>query len=271
MRTRLALRSAIFELAATKRAEDITVSELTSAAGVSRGAFYSHATSPAELLAKSLIHEIKPSFSAIGSLLSESHHNYMLRWRSIYVQLFEHVRQHSGIYQHIFLSKPESIVLGHLSAYLREAVGSYVHEFVGFSDELVSDLWISMAIEQQVHNTIAMLTSWIELGMEASPETAVNTFMSLAPPWQFAKFGDDGRIRLRRTHALSEMLENRAVLVANSALTRTAAAPLPAAAPIPAAAPQQPQRTRQAKRAAASQGSPRPDLTDQTEQKEEAP
>lgn len=231
VRAQLALRTAIFTLASTKRAEDITVSELSTAAGVSRGTFYSHAASPAELLAKSLIHEMKPSFSAIGSLLSKTQRDYMLRWRAIYVQLFQHVQQHAAIYQHIFLDKPESVVLGYISAYFREAVGEYVHEFARYNGETarelnktVTTLWVTMAIEQQVHNTIAMLTAWIETGMATTPETAVNTFMTLAPPWQFAKFGDDGKIHLRRTHALNTMLEAHATDIASDAVARSSRA-----------------------------------------------
>ncbi|QJC22189.1 TetR/AcrR family transcriptional regulator [Arcanobacterium buesumense] len=206
LRSRILLREAILNLTTHKRPDDITIAELTKAAGVSRGTFYAHATTPAELLATILIAEISPNFSRISTLIHDESNQYLLRWRDIYIDLLKHVRTHNAIYRQVFLEKPESATLGYLTTYFRQAISSYVLGFVTHNEEPLTPLWITMATEQQVHNTVVIISSWLETDMTTSPELAMNTFMSLIPPWQLAKLSDDGRIYLRRTRALHDML-----------------------------------------------------------------
>mgnify|MGYP000965533580 CR=1 FL=1 len=60
LRVRASLVSALFELAAEVPADEISVSQLASAAGVSRTTFYSHSSSPAQLLADTLVDRLAP-------------------------------------------------------------------------------------------------------------------------------------------------------------------------------------------------------------------
>ncbi|WP_216378324.1 TetR/AcrR family transcriptional regulator [Arcanobacterium phocae] len=210
IRSRGLLRDALLSLALDFRPEDIKIADLTRAAGVSRGTFYAHASTPSELLADFLIEELSDNFSRISTLVHDETNQYLLRWRDIYIKLLHHVQSHAPIYRHIFLDKPESLALGYLTAYFRKEITNYVRGFVRYNDEPLSELWITMATEQQVHNTIVIITSWLETNMESSPELAMNTFMSLVPPWQLAKLSSDGRISLRRTRALHAMLNTRA-------------------------------------------------------------
>ncbi|QRV01714.1 TetR/AcrR family transcriptional regulator [Arcanobacterium phocisimile] len=202
------LRNAILELSKHHRPDDISIAELTKVAGISRGTFYSHASTPAELLANVLIEELSPRFSRISSLVHDSTNTYLLRWRDIYIDLLIHVHNHRSIYKHIFIDKPESIALGYLTTYFRTVIQEYVLGFAAHNEEPPTPLWLTMATEQQVHNTIVIITSWLETDMQTSPERAMNTFMSLVPPWQLAKLSEDGRIYLRRTRTLHSMLSS---------------------------------------------------------------
>ncbi|MCI1964054.1 MAG: TetR/AcrR family transcriptional regulator [Ancrocorticia sp.] len=202
-----ALSRAILELAAHKPAEAISVSELTNKAGIARATFYKHADSPAQFLADYLIDQIRPRFALLTTIFENSGADYLLRWRSVYIALLEHVAENAQVYSHVFTPSGQSVVLARLSAYFEEALGAYVREFVAHVDEPdVSELWIAMAISQQVHNIIAVVSAWLRTGMKDSPEVVINTYMSLAPPWQLAKFTASGHTSLRRTRALAELL-----------------------------------------------------------------
>ena len=67
LRSRSKLFAAILELAADVRAEDLSVTEVASAAGVHRSTFYEHAESPAALLREALEAELDEA--AVGDIL----------------------------------------------------------------------------------------------------------------------------------------------------------------------------------------------------------
>lgn len=63
-----------------------------------------------------------------------------------------------------------------------------------------------MAISQQVYNLVAVVVAWLRTGMEESPESVVNTYLTLAPPWQLARFEDGGTLSLKRSRAVSDIV-----------------------------------------------------------------
>ncbi len=208
-RVRDQLVRAVTELAAEKPAEQITVSELTAKAGVARTTFYKHAESPAQLLASHLIRQIRPKIEPLATLLDDAGADYLLRWREIMIELLEYARANEQIYSRIFSVDGQSVVLAMLSAYFEQVFGEYVESFVQHVDGgMPSQLWVTMAISQQVHNLIAIIGSWLRTGMEESPEAVVSTYMSLAPPWQLAKFSPSGRTSLRRNRVVAALLES---------------------------------------------------------------
>jgi AcrR family transcriptional regulator len=82
-RVRERLIRVILDMAGSRPPESISVSELTTAAGVSRAVFYAHATSPAPLLADALIAEIEPSLQASLDQLALPNADYVALWRQI--------------------------------------------------------------------------------------------------------------------------------------------------------------------------------------------
>ncbi|MFT0848313.1 TetR/AcrR family transcriptional regulator C-terminal domain-containing protein [Actinomycetaceae bacterium L2_0104] len=208
-RVREQLIRAVTELATVKPAEEITVSELTVKAEVARTTFYKHADSPARLLADHLIRQIRPKIEPLATLLDEAREDYLLRWREIMIELLEHARENERVYSHVFTADGQSVVLAMLSAYFEKVFSEYVESFVQHVDGGVpSELWVTMAISQQVHNLIVIIGSWLRTGMEESPEVVVSTYMSLAPPWQLAKFSPSGRTSLRRNRVVASLLES---------------------------------------------------------------
>lgn len=212
-RIRTKLTNALLELAAHKPAEQITVSELTSAAHVSRTTFYKHAESPAAFLAEYLISQLNSEMAPLANLLDDTGPGYLMRWRQVHLDLLNHVRQNEGVYTHVFTADGQSVVLAMLSAFFQKIFSSYVYAFRTHIDgPQPSELWTEMAISQQVHNTIAMISSWLRTGMQDSPEEVVAAYISLVPPWQLARFSESGRTSLRRARgpeALLEQLEDQ--------------------------------------------------------------
>ncbi len=196
-RVRGRLVEAIFELAGSRPAETVGVSELTSAAGVSRAAFYGHAASPAALLSDALIAELRPSLDVLAEQMSHPGVDYIGLWRQIYLTLLDHVRTHRAVYE--VITARESAVSSALTTYFEEAATMYVMDIVDqIEGPPMTALWVVMAINQQAHNMLAVIRSWILTGLADPPETVVDTYLTLAPPWQLARPDDRGRISLHR-------------------------------------------------------------------------
>jgi AcrR family transcriptional regulator len=195
------LVDALLELAGSRPAESISVAELTAAADVSRASFYGHSSSPARLLADTLIAELRPSLDTLAEQMGRQDADYVELWRSIYVALLRHVRAHRAVYE--VLTEHESSVSSALTSYFEEAASRYVHAVTArLAGPPVSELWTVMAVSQQAHNMIAVIRAWILTGLRDRPEDVVEVYLTLAPPWQLARPDADGTISLRRTRAL---------------------------------------------------------------------
>lgn len=206
-RVRQQLVEALLTLASQRPAESISVSELAAEAGVSRATFYGHATSPASLLAEILIEELRPGFEAVALRMQEPGADYIGLWREIYLNLLEHVAEHQGVYQ--VLTSRESAVSSALTSFFERTASVYVNtielQLEGARD---ADLWRAMAITQQAHNMISVTRAWIQTGMTASPNAVVDTYLTLAPPWQLARADAEGHISLRRSRSLGRVQQS---------------------------------------------------------------
>ncbi|MGC3954763.1 MAG: TetR/AcrR family transcriptional regulator [Propionicimonas sp.] len=197
LRVRASLTAAILELATAVPPEEIPVSQLTAAAGVSRTTFYSHASSPAQLLAEALVAELRPGLDVLAERMSESGADYLGLWREIYLVLLGHVEHHRGIYETLLATN--SFAMYSLLGYFEEVAGRYVDAVSEhFADGGVTRLWRIMAVQQQVHNIIAMITAWLQTQLADPPEVVLETYLTLAPPWQLARPDASGHISLRR-------------------------------------------------------------------------
>ncbi|WP_099332062.1 TetR/AcrR family transcriptional regulator [Actinomyces minihominis] len=197
-RIRAKLEAAILELASAKPAEQISVSELTTAAGVSRTTFYKHSTSPSAFLAEYLIERLRPVLDPIAHLLDYTGPGYLLKWRQIHLDLLAHIAELEKVYQKVLLVGTESVVLTMISTYFESVFGEFVRSFARRVDgPPPSALWVQMASSQQVYNTVTLISSWLKTGMEASVDEVVAAYFTLLPPWQEARFSESGRTTLR--------------------------------------------------------------------------
>lgn len=197
VRVRTQLRDAVKSLAAAKPAETIRVAELTQVAGVSRAVFYHHATTPAGLLADDLIDDLRPAFEAFGEGLATPGVNYVSIWREVYLSLLDHVGRHGAIYR--VLSTQESSVSSALESFFEQTARTFVTAITShLTDETPSALWTEMAVAQTARDMTAVIRAWVRTDFAASPETVVDTYLTLAPPWQLARADATGRISLRR-------------------------------------------------------------------------
>jgi AcrR family transcriptional regulator len=200
-RVRGRLVQALLELAASRPAESISVSELTAAAGVSRASFYAHASSPAGLLADLLIGELQVELDRFSEQMSHPGADYVNLWRQIYLVLLAQVRRYQAVYT--IITAQESSVSSALTAYFEAAARPYIQALTAqLEGPPVSELWVSMALHQQAHNMMAVIRAWIVTGMTDSPDTVVDTYLTLAPPWQLARPNEQGVISLRRVRSM---------------------------------------------------------------------
>ena len=200
-RVRQRLVHALFDLAGSRAAEDIAVSELAAAAGVSRASFYTHATTPAGLLADALIDELRPGLVGLAAEFDHAAEHAAV-WRRIYLLLLQHVAGHRDVYRVIALH--ESSVSAALTSFFEELTAGFVDLVMVQLDDLpFRPLWRAMAIGQQAHSMLAVIQAWVRTGFEEAPEVVVETYLTLAPPWQLARADEQGHITLRRTRVLS--------------------------------------------------------------------
>jgi AcrR family transcriptional regulator len=199
-RVRAKLSDAMLALASVRPADEIAVSELTEAAGVARTTFYSHAESPARFLADVLLGDLRPALDELAVAMTRPGADYAGLWRAIYLALLQHVGRHADVY--VRISADRSTVLRPLTEYFEAVAERYLDamapQFVGGP---ASELWRTMAVQQQAHNTVAVIVAWLRTGMSEPPEAVVDTYMTLAPPWQLARPDADGRIAMRPSRA----------------------------------------------------------------------
>lgn len=197
------LVTALFDLASTRPAESISVAELTAAAGVSRAAFYGHAPSPAALLAAALIAEIDPSLRASLDGMCRLGADYVEGWRRIYLDLLSHTDERQAVYR-VAMSH-DSSVCSALTTHFEEVTEPCIRTIRShFDGPQPTPLWTRIAVTQQAHNMISVMRAWVTSELVDPPEDVVDTYLSLAPPWQLARADEHGTISLRRSRSLSE-------------------------------------------------------------------
>jgi len=196
VRVRAALRCAVLELAAQRPAEEISVAELTSAAGVSRTVFYSHASSPVRLLADALVVELAPVLDGVETAMATGRTQFGTVWRDGYLALLEHVEAHRAVY--VTAVEARSGVVTALVEYFAQLAAASVDAVAARMAEPVSPLWRTMAVQQHAHGTIAMIETWVQAAPGTSPHDVVAAYLALAPPWQLARPDADGQIVLHR-------------------------------------------------------------------------
>lgn len=201
VRVRAALVEALMRLASQTPADQIAVRDLTTQAGVSRQAFYGHADSPARLLAQTLIGELEPVISALGEAIADPEARYERVWRDAYRAVLDHVRGHADVYR-VMVTSNSAVFAVVVSAFEAPARIYVTAIAAALESGAPGELWVEMAVQQQTSNLGAVIRAWISTDMVDDPATVVDTYMTLAPPWQLLRRDTRGRISMRRARSL---------------------------------------------------------------------
>ncbi len=195
-RVRASLIAALVKLAAGKRAEDISVKELTDEAGISRQAFYGHASSPADLLTDILVRDLRPNHEQLLALLEKNtEQDFSEVWRESFLSTLNHVWRFRAVY--LVMVRSHSAVYNAVLASMDDTA----HRFVQYIGEKLAGgppdtLWLEMAARQQVNNLSSAIQAWASTGMREDAERVLETYLTLVPPWQLARQDESGRIVL---------------------------------------------------------------------------
>ncbi|MDK6474748.1 hypothetical protein QP168_10605, partial [Aerococcus urinae] len=77
------------------------------------------------------------------------------------------------IYSQVFVKNTSSSVRALFATRLEEVFRTYVADFAARLEWQATDLWVEMAVSQQLHNMIAIITAWLRTGMSASAREVV--------------------------------------------------------------------------------------------------
>lgn len=184
-RSRESLTAAVLDFAANGRLDDVSVSELALAAGVTRDTFYRHASSVTELLSVALTEKLEEFGEAYanGEPSVEELAPYL---QSAEKGLLEHMVAHADIYR--------TALSGHTSAPIRRAISGYLQaqielglharpELAPLPPEELDDLSIGMIAAYAAAGTIASIEVWLVAGDLTDIDEAARIIAASAPQW----------------------------------------------------------------------------------------
>lgn len=199
-RVREKLLRASTELAARKPIDEVSVAELSTAAGVHRTSFYSHAASPVGLLADSFKAELGPALAEQRKSLTDAEVSFAAYWRDFYTLVLTHVQDHRDIYRNAVASDSALLPALHnfFTDQVAESLGLMVHWWRGINP---SKLWLNLAAQQVSSNTMALVVAWANLGFAPTIRELLEEYRTLVPPWQLARRDPDGTVNMTRRAA----------------------------------------------------------------------
>lgn len=204
-RVNAALTKAILEVSSSIPAEQVSIAELTKIAGVHRTSFYSHASSPTELLVDALTSDINSRVEAFEATLFNSasprNPQPVEFWMGFYRIVLEAVVSNRSVWTTMVRNNSAALVgvQRHLEAYARRVFPTVMRGWLGSPG---SDLRVELACQQVALNAVALVTAWVDTGMLASINQVMEDYRAVAPPWQLARRSAAGDITLekRRRH-----------------------------------------------------------------------
>ena len=133
VRTRTQLRKAALSLAADSPIADVSVSDLTRAAGINRATFYKHAQSPSEVLEEALLEDLNQMREGFLIASLDSPSDFETTWRRAVEDTVKHVERFESVYTHGFTESSD----GSLKALLARHISTSMVELFHSSPELI--------------------------------------------------------------------------------------------------------------------------------------
>jgi AcrR family transcriptional regulator len=175
-RTSEMLQHALISLILKKGYEAITVSDICEAANVGRSTFYAHYTSKDDLKRKGL--------KTLRRLLVERQRDALamtgdVRQRSLSFSLpmFEHARDHIGLYRALVSSGGSSVALGSIREMLSDLVR---HELTVTTDSTSVEVPRELVVQYVVGAYMNVLIWWLDGGAKLPPQQMDAMFRRLA-------------------------------------------------------------------------------------------
>lgn len=180
-RSQMALRAAVYELAAARAPTDISVTELCRAAGVTRETFYRHAASPLDLLAAALAAEIgllpRAWEEAVIARAPEDLFPAMAR------ELLAHVAVRADVYRAAMRPSLLSPLRTNLEQMMRPGLIAYLQERPGLIPESVDrtdDFGLGMLASYTASGCVGAIEWWLR-GDDLDLDRGVRLLMAATP------------------------------------------------------------------------------------------
>lgn len=164
LRTHKQLNDALLELILEKGYESVSVQDITDRADLSRATFYLHAKDKDELL-----------WSAVEQVIHATENEVQKRYGNVlppqpefygYLNIFEHIKQHQGVYK-VILSKKGSVEIARrVQEYMVNETLEDINRY-----KVYSDIPMPPALTAQivVGSIFSLVTWWLETPNEYSP------------------------------------------------------------------------------------------------------
>ena len=189
-RTCAALRRAVLDLAAERPIESVSVAEVARAAGITRGSFYNHASSPVDVLIEILGGELEvagKTFVEDAEILGISRRDALER--SI-ICAWRHIDEHRDIYRSGLdaqLSPALHLVLTtHFHAQLRRLLGGVVSSAEPEASPAERDLMHSLYAAHAAHGAVGIIETWLRFEDPPDHEVLLRAMIGAVPEWWLA-------------------------------------------------------------------------------------
>ncbi|MCS5715785.1 TetR/AcrR family transcriptional regulator [Herbiconiux sp. CPCC 205716] len=189
-RSRAKLAEAVLRLASERPIDEVTASEIASAAGVNRSTFYAHAASPLALLESVLREELdalrdRHLASVPRAVAAEA-------VTAVTLAVLENIESHATIYERGLLADEQGGHSGETS--LRPMLAAHFEEssrqllaqhalFPSTEDEAADPLLATMVGPFVANGSVGAIAAWLEQPEPRDPEAFLRSYRRLVPSW----------------------------------------------------------------------------------------
>lgn len=185
-RSRDRLFAAVLELAAAGRIDDVSVSEVARAAGVTRDTFYRHASSVSELLTMALAERLVEFVAAsVGDGLPDRSELVGIL-ASAEIGLVRHIAGLGSVYRTALGGSTAAPVRRALTAFLQENIVVALREYPDIAplpESELDDRSRAMIAAYAASGTVGAIEVWLELGDLDDVVGATRIIAAGAPAW----------------------------------------------------------------------------------------
>lgn len=164
VKTRRRLQEALFALARERGIEEISVSDIVTAAGVNRSTFYQHYSDKETLLADALDMVAEQKGAQLGEVDLDA-----VEPPAVLVQYLEHIAEHRDLYRRVYTEPGYGAVLARLRGHMVEAIRGAAAQ-VGMLTPLAAPVEVVAA---GVSGTVVgVIGAWLQMDPPAPPGEA---------------------------------------------------------------------------------------------------